>query len=215
MRLAQTDDQGARANVPNLPGWTVTGGNGLFAVEHPTLGFGWYGLTVTAATPAFPFAAANTVVATPLQDPGPMLVQILPQYMAKTFGQQFAFTDVQLVPGSQGVLGPTIPSAMYSASFTYKNIPMTGLFIFGVTTYSEWFSQVYISGIGVANGAPGGVAPALLQSWVSASGAVGFRERFSVSLEAVAKDRAAILTPTRFRRDASTWVDLVQSGVLS
>jgi len=212
MKLAQTADNAARANVPDLPGWTVSGGNGLFAVEHPTQGFGFFGVTIAALTPSFPYARPVDVVATPSSDPAAMLAQVWPQYMTKTFGQQFAFSDMRLVPGTEGILGPTIPSGMYAVRFTYKNIPHQGLFLYGMTNFSESFTQTYFSGIGVADNAPGGISNALLQSWASSSGIVGFRERFSTSLELVAKGENAILTPSRFRQDASTWIDLVQSG---
>ena len=215
MRLAQTADFLASANVPNLPGWTVDGGNGLFAVTHPTQGWGWFGVTIAAVTPAFSFGrpGIDTII-TPSADPGVNMTQALPQYLTQTLQIPFQFTQVQLVPGTEGILGPTIPSALYEARFTWRGIPMQGLFMWGTLNQTDQLVNSYFSGVAIADNAPGGLSNALLQTWASANGEAGFRERLSTTLDRLAErpDREFILTPSRFRNDASTWISLLASG---
>jgi len=68
--------------------------------------------------------------------------------------------------------------------------------------------------VAIADNAPGGLSNALLQTWASANGEAGFRERLSTTLDRLAErpDREFILTPSRFRTDASTWISLLASG---
>jgi hypothetical protein len=216
MRLATTADNLASANVPNLPGWVVDGGNGLFAVTHPQLGWGWFGMTVAALTPAFPYGrpGIDTII-TPSADPAANMQQALPQYLVQTLRMQFQFTQAPVVvPGSEGILGPTIPSAMYQARFTWNGIPMQGLFLWGTLNQTDVLVNSYFSGIAIADAAPGSYSNALLQTWASANGEAGFRERLSTTLDRLAErpDREFILTPSRFRQDASTWISLLASG---
>lgn len=215
MRLAQTADLMASANVPDLPGWQVDGGTGLFTVTHPNLGWGWFGMTIAAFTPQFAFARPGIdVVITPSADPGANMVQAFPQYLTQQLQMPFAFTQVQVVPGTEGILGPTIPSALYEARFTWRGIPMQGLFLWGTLNQTDVLVNSYFSGVAIADGAPGSISNALLQSWASSNGEAGFRERLSTSLENIAMrpDRQFILTPSRFRSDMSTWISLLATG---
>lgn len=216
MRLAQTSDNGARALVPALPGWVTSGGGGLMAVENSRFGFGWFGFTYSPYTPAAASAFTlppGSVIVPPSADPGVMLAQFFPQYAA-TLGVNWQFTAIQLLPGSQGILGPTIPSALYAMRFRFNGRPFQAVFVFGILNYSTYFTQLYFSGVAIDAAAPGGISNALVRSWASYSGEVGFRERLSTGLDLIANGKDATLTPSRFRAGASTWIDLVQSGQL-
>lgn len=214
MRLVETSDRGARALIPDLPGWQFAGGNGLFAVGFSFVAAGWFGTTPVVLAPGNPFAQPAQVVA-PAADPAAMLPGTFQVYFPQVAGgQQVQVTNVQLIPGTQGSLGSGIPSGMYVVKFTSLGRAYTGIFNFGMTNFDPWFTKTYLSAIWVLDGAPGGISQALLRSWTSYSGEVGFRRMLSTGLDIVANGKDATLTPSQFNQDASTWIELVQSGAL-
>lgn len=214
MRLAATLDNLASANVPATPGWVVDGGNGIFAVTHPDLGFGWFGITIAAATPAFSFARPGIDIIVPPGTPATTLQSGFTQYVNLSLKQQFEFQQIAQIAGSENILGPSIPSAMFQVRFTWRGVAHQGLFLWGITNQTDVLQKFYFSGIAVTDNAPGSYSNALLQTWASSNGTAGFREQFSTTLENLADrpDREFILTPSRFRSDASTWISLLASG---
>lgn len=146
---------GASAQVPNLPGWTHNGAGG--ALSGGNINQGNYSLGIgTPYGPASPFPTSGGVFA----------VDAVEQIWGPLNGA--TVTDVALIPGSSGSLGPSYNggSGTFLVRYVRQGRAHEGIFLVG-TSYDPFagFGIFYHSQVSVRVGLPPGIGQALMTTW--------------------------------------------------
>ncbi len=201
-------DNGSSALVPNLPGWSFSGGGGVVAGGNANQGLYSLGVPVVVGLPGFGAAVQSNPVG-----PDVAIVQVWPQYAAVTSGAQVQVLQVRELAGTAGWLGPNFLSAMYAVRFVlngrvWVSLMVSGVFDMGSSIGWGW----YQSFIAVPEDGPGGIMPALLQTWASwdNSNASAARLAQAVSTLASIRVNGFPIDPKVFEKTANAWSEYIR-----
>lgn len=208
-------DGTAKANVPDAPGWTSGGSQGIVEGSHPELGSYAFGVAVPYLVPqAFCFQPCPSLRA-PFMGAQQAVEQAWPLFL-QSFGAQLSdLRVVAQVPGSAGVLGPGIDSGMFQFTAVSGGKPIVGYIVAGTFQVSPETWYLYSSFVATVQGAPGAVGDALMQTWQSWDPSADQARRQRLTFIARQETLQIIQQTTEYRRRVFevsnyNWVQLIR-----
>jgi len=207
-RRFTSPDGTASATVPDLPGWSFFGGDGVISGGHPDYGAVNLGVPVYVGFPGF----TGTGVVSPLVLPDQAIFQVWPQHNRVALGRQPQVLDVKEVPNTRGWLGLGFDSALYTVLFSLDGRRFEALMISGVGGTGTNFAWLwYYSYVAVVQGAPAGVGDALLNVWKTWSNEAAVQRRLDDARFAIATTPfVGAIDPDVFERVAQDWNALIR-----
>ncbi|MCW2925349.1 MAG: hypothetical protein JWM98_2753 [Thermoleophilia bacterium] len=206
-------DGGSSATVPVLDGWVWSGNQGSIEGAHPTQGYialGEVGGVQDGSYPQLAFSPAFV-------GPAEVLQTIYPQYVKLISGADVQTTAVQLVPGTEGILGASTQNGIYGAALTINGRPFRGLFVVsssdaGGLAPTLWY--FYYSAIVLPADAPGNLGAALVDTWSSWDASGASRARLAQALQTIASTPTAgagPIDPAAFQVAADNWNEYIRN----
>jgi len=199
-------DKGSSATVLDLPGWSWSGNAGSIEGGHPTQGFVALG-EVGGVTNGI---SSQFAVSPSFVGPAEVIQSIYPQYVRIISGSTVQVTNVQLIAGTEGILGAQTPNGMYQVALTINGGKYVGIFLVSSSDAaglapSAWY--FYYSAAVISVNAPASVGDALLDVWASwdASGASKARLAQALATLASTPSPGAPIDPVVFQEAANKW----------
>ena len=211
VRRFTAPDGGSTAIVPNLPGWTFTGGGGELSGFNANQGAFNFGTPVVVSNPNSP--TAEGIIGFPVP-PGQAIVDIWPQFVAQRAGLNLPVVSVVAGPGTTGWLGANFSSGMYAVRLQLNGVPWTALFVSGVFDMGSslgwgWY-HTYIA---VPDQGPGGIGPALINTWATWDNSAASNQRLNQALASILSTRVPGSGPIAwdvFEKAAHDWSDYIR-----
>lgn len=208
-------NNGASADVPDLPGWDYNGTDtGYLYGGHPTDGFFELGGFIFVNYPSSPFPYPQYPVADmPLPDGA--LQNVWPAWKKISGNYDVAFQQIVPIAGTENNLGAGYMSQMYEALFTVGGRPLRGVFNIGVSDNAgSWFTWgLYYSCAAEAVDGPGGILQALFNTWGSWNNSAASIARVQNALRTIASTRpigGGPIDPDVFQAAADNWSEYIR-----
>lgn len=182
---------GAIALVPNIPGWSFSGVGGALDGSRPGQGFFSLGIY-------FPSQASSL-------NPGQVIVNDWPRFTGGTI------LNIQLIPGTEGVLGAPFNSATYTVRTRIGGIDYDAIMTSGVVPNSgglgiDW----YFSVIAARTGAFPGLGNTLSQTWATWDASANRASRMAATIATIRSTPTVAIDRDVFDRIHSAWVDYIR-----
>jgi hypothetical protein len=184
---------GASAVVPVLPGWTFSGVGG--AIDGGRVGQGSFALGIYMPS------VAGFV------DPGAVIVN----NWSQVTGAPITVTNIQIIPGTAGVLGFGFNSATYTLRFVTGGVSYDAIMTSGVTNNPAGFGlDWYFSYVAVRTGAFPGLGQTLMQAWATWDASANRQSRTAATVAAIRSTPTVAIDREVFDRINSAWVEYIR-----
>ncbi|MBI4897613.1 MAG: hypothetical protein HY827_04525 [Actinobacteria bacterium] len=208
-------NNGASAEVPDLPGWDFNGTDtGYLYGGHPTDGFFELGGYIFVNYPSSPFPYPQYPTADmPLPDGA--LQNVWPAWKKLSGNYDVVFQQVAPIAGTENNLGTGYLSQAYEALFTVNGRPLRGVFNIGVSDNAgSWFTWgLYYSCAAEAVDGPAGILQALFHTWGSWNNSAASVARVQTALQTIASTRpigGGPIDPDVFQNAADNWSEYIR-----
>lgn len=181
---------GATALVPNIPGWSYSGVGGALDGSRPGQGFFSLGIY-------FPSQASSL-------NPGQVIVNDWPRFTGGTI------LNIQLIPGTEGVLGAPFNSATYTVRTRIGGIDYDAIMTSGVVNSGGIAPDWYFSVIAARTGAFPGLGNALSQTWATWDASASRASRMAATIATIRSTPTVAIDRDVFDRIHSAWVDYIR-----
>jgi len=199
---------GTTAVVPNLAGWSFNGGGGGI-ISGQAVGQGVFELGVPSVV-SYPGFSGPLI--SPFVSAAQAIAQVWPQYTHVYTGVDIQVTGVQEVTGTDGFLAPDfVSSGMFGISFILNGEVWQGLMTSGVTPLpgAELLSFIwYHSFIAVPANGPGGIGPALVNTWATWNHSAADQQRLAQAVKTLLSIHVSgggPIDPDVFQNAADAW----------
>jgi hypothetical protein len=208
-------NNGASADVPDLPGWDYMGTDtGYLAGGHPTDGFFELGGFIFVNYPSAPFPYPQFPTAA-MPQPDGALQNVWPAWKKLSGNNDIVFQQIVPIAGTEGSLGPGFVSQMFEALFTVGGHPLRGVFNIGVSDNAgSWLTWgLYFSCAAEAVDGPSGILQALFHTWGSWNNSAASVARVQSALQTIASTRpigGGPIDPDVFQNAADNWSEYIR-----
>ncbi len=167
LKAFQAPDGTAKAQVPDAPGWNVSGQEGIIEGGHPQLGGFAFGVAASFWEPTSFCLNPCPLLLVPFMGSAQAVEQAWPVFVARTGLQIGDIKVVSQIPGSAGVLGPGIDSGIYQFTGRFGGLEAVGFIAAGTFRVSAENWVLYFSYVAAARNASGAAGEAMLKAWQS------------------------------------------------
>jgi hypothetical protein len=207
-------NNGASADVPDLPGWQYSGTDTGYLVGGSADGGFELGGFIFVNYPTAPFPAPQFPTA-PLTAPAQALVNVFPKWKQISGAGTITFQQINPLTGTDGNLGTGFVSQAFEVLMTMNGMPVRGVFNVGVTdnagsflTWGFYFSYA----VERING-PSGILNALLGTWGSWNNSAASIARLESAVKTIQSTRPAGgggIDPAVFQKAADSWDEYIR-----
>jgi hypothetical protein len=206
---------GATATVLNRTGWQYGGTDTGYLYGGSTADRAAFELggVIWVNYPGSPSPLAGFPTF-PLVNSESALVNVMPAWKAIQLNEHIVFDTVAPVAGTAGLLGPNYDSGMYLAHFTINGVGYQGLFTIGTADYSPGLDWImYFSYVAVSDASPGGIMPALMDTWTTWDNSAASNSRLAIALNNVLTTpplAGGPIDPAVFQNAANDWDEYIR-----
>lgn len=210
MKQFVAPDGGSSALVPDLPGWSYSGGGGVISGANANQGIVNLGIPVAVSIPGFFGDPPSSNFVNSAQ----AIASVWPQYALRFYGAQVQVVGISEVPGTRGWFGIGTDSALYAVSFKLNGASWQALMSSWSTTIPGlsigWYW--YHSYIAVRVDGPGGIGAALINTWSSWDNSGASQARLNDALNTLLSIRVTgyPIDPEVFQKAADDWDEYIR-----
>jgi len=188
LRSFTAPDGSATAQVPNLPGWTFNGGNGVIEGAGPEGSFA-FGVPFFGAVPGTFAAASGSFPTAPFPATAAEGLSVLvPQFFARAGLPGLSIQVTGQFPGSEQILGPGYVSGFLTGVASAGGRTASGVFLYGAGTFDTGVAGAYanyLSYASVIRGSDPRVGAAILRTWATWDPSRDQQRRLNAALDSI------------------------------
>ena len=182
------DSGSATAQVPNLPGWTFNGGNGVIEGAGPEGSFA-FGVPFFGAVPGTFAANSGSFPTAPFPATAAEGLSVLvPQFFARAGLPGVSIQVTGQFPGSEQILGAGYVSGFLTGVASAGGRTASGVFLYGAGTFDTGVDGAYanyLSYATVIQGSDPRIGGAILRTWATWDPSRDQQRRLNAALNSI------------------------------